>query len=386
MAPLAGHDQPAEPERAGRGDARSPTATPGIDFDALQDDGRLLGGRCGKYYAPFETGQLRRSRRGLPARDARRAVHEPATSRPQSLGLGDRWHEVCRTYAEVNRMFGDIVKVTPTSKVVGDMALFMVANNLTPPSSARRERASWRSPSRWSSSSRGGSGQPPGGFPEELQKTRPARPQAARRDRPGASLPPADFDASRGGAGEASWAARPTDRDVVSHLLYPQVFAEFVEHQREVLRHAACCRRRSFFYGMEPGEEVSVDIEPGKTLIIKFLTVGDPHADGTRQVFFELNGQPREVLVIGPLAGRTRPARPKAEPGNPLHVGGADAGAGGAAWLVAAGEEVAAGQKLLTLEAMKMETTLYAERAGRVAEVLARPHTQVEAGDLLVRV
>jgi pyruvate carboxylase len=140
-----------------------------------------------------------------------------------------------------------------------------------------------------------------------------------------------------------------------------------------------------FFYGMEPGDELSVDIEPGKTLIIKFLTVGEPHLDGKRVVYFELNGQPREVLVTDRSLGEvTVKARPKAEPGNAKHVAapmpGAVVGVG-----VAVGEEVPGGRKLVTLEAMKMETTLYAERPGKVAEVLVRPGMQVEGGDLLLR-
>ena len=128
-----------------------------------------------------------------------------------------------------------------------------------------------------------------------------------------------------------------------------------------------------FFYGMEPGEEVGVEIEPGKTLIIKFLTVGDPHPDGTRLVFFELNGQPREVMVLDrALVGKGVVGGRKAEAGNPLHVAAPMPGAV-VGVTVAGGEQVAAGQKLLTMEAMKMETTLYAERAGTIAEVLVRP-------------
>jgi pyruvate carboxylase len=136
---------------------------------------------------------------------------------------------------------------------------------------------------------------------------------------------------------------------------------------------------------MEPNEEASAEIEPGKTLIIKFLTVGDVHDGGQRQVFFELNGQPREVQVVDrSIAAGEGVRRVKGEAGNPLHVSAPMPGAV-VSVVVGVGEEVAAGQKLLTLEAMKMETTLYAERAGKIAEVLARTHTQVEAGDLLVR-
>ena len=140
-----------------------------------------------------------------------------------------------------------------------------------------------------------------------------------------------------------------------------------------------------FFYGMEPGEEISVDIEPGKTLIVKFLTVGDPHADGTALVFFELNGQPREVLVLDrSLAGEV-PAPPQGGAGQSAARRRADAGPGGARDGGAGRSRWPPGQKLFTLEAMKMETTVYAERAGRVAEVLVQPGTQVETGDLLIR-
>jgi pyruvate carboxylase len=135
---------------------------------------------------------------------------------------------------------------------------------------------------------------------------------------------------------------------------------------------------------MEPGEEVSIDIERGKTLILKFLAVGDPHEDGSRTVFFELNGQPREVVVTDrSLAGKVA-AHPKAEPGNPLQVGAPMPGLV-VRVAVEAEEQVVAGQKLFTLEAMKMETTIYAERSGTVAAVLVQAGTQVDAGDLLLR-
>ena len=140
-----------------------------------------------------------------------------------------------------------------------------------------------------------------------------------------------------------------------------------------------------FFYGMEKGEEISIEIEPGKTLIVKFLTVGEPQPDGKRVVYFELNGQPREVLVVDrSIIDVAVKSRPKAEAGNAKHVAAPMPGAV-VAVAVADGDEVAAGQKLLSLEAMKMETTLYAERPGTVAEVLIRPGTQVDSGDLLIR-
>jgi pyruvate carboxylase len=298
-----------------------------------------------------------------------------------SLGIGERWHEVGKTYAAVNRLFGDIVKVTPTSKVVGDMALFMLANNLTPEDvlDPKRDVAFPESVVEFFE---GKLGQPPGGFPKDLQ-ARVLRGRKPLADRPGALLPPADLAKARAEL-EAKLRRPPSDHDVISYLLYPKVFLEFAESQAKY-SDLGVLPTPVFFYGMEPGDELSVDIEPGKTLIIKFLTVGEPHPDGKRVVYFELNGQPREILVTDRSLGEvTVKARPKAEPGNAKHVAapmpGAVVGVG-----VAVGEEVPAGRKLVTLEAMKMETTLYAERPGKVAEVLVRPGMQVEGGDLLLR-
>ena len=350
----------------------------GMSFDKLQATADYWE-EVRKDYAPFETGQRAASSEvylhEMPGGQYANLFHQA-----RSLGVADRWHDVGPMYAAVNRMFGDIVKVTPSSKVVGDMTLFMLANNLTPNDvlDPNRELAFPESVVEFFE---GKLGQPPAGFPEALQK-KVLRGRKPFTHRPGVTLPPADFAAIRADL-EKKLGRKPTDRDVNSHLMYPKVFADFVEHQRKY-SDTSILPTATFFYGMEAGEEVSVDIEPGKTLIIKFLTVGDAHADGRRQVFFELNGQPRDVTVVDRTVAKEEGGRVKAEPGNPLHVAAPMPGAV-VAVAVSAGEEVAAGQKLLTLEAMKMETTLYAERAGRVAQVLARPHTQVEAGDLLVR-
>jgi pyruvate carboxylase len=201
-------------------------------------------------------------------------------------------------------------------------------------------------------------------------------------ERPGASLPPADIEGTRSQLEKQH--GRPfSDHEVVTHLLYPRVYAEFLAHDA---KHSdiSVLPTPVFFYGMEKGAEVSADIEEGKTLIVKFLTIGDAHLDGRRLVFFELNGQPREVSVLDKsLVGEVR-VHPKAEAGNPNQIGAPMPGLV-VRVTVAAGEEVTAGQKLFTLEAMKMETTVYAERAGKVVDVLVRPHMQVEAGDLLMR-
>jgi pyruvate carboxylase len=298
----------------------------------------------------------------------------------QALGLEARWSDVCRMYAEVNRLFGDIIKVTPTSKVVGDMALFMVGNSLTPADilDSPRELAFPESVVEFFE---GRLGQPPGGFPKAVQK-RVLRGRKPLRGRPGATLPAADFNVTRRQL-ERKLHRPASDQEVVTQLLYPRVFPDFVAHQQKY-SDTSLLPTPVFFYGMEPGEEISVDIEKGKTLIIKFVTVGDPHPDGRRLVFFELNGQPREVPVEDRALAGEAWRHPKAETSDPRQVGAPMPGLV-ATVTVAQDEEVTAGQKLFTLEAMKMETTVYAERAGKVAEVLVKPGTQVEAGDLLLR-
>jgi pyruvate carboxylase len=350
----------------------------GLSYDALQATADYWEA-VRRYYRPFESGQQASSadvyRHEMPGGQYTN-LHQQA----QALGLESRWPEVCRMYAEVNRMFGDIIKVTPTSKVVGDMALFMVANNLTAEEVVHGERE-LAFPESVVEFFEGRLGQPPGGFPRELQK-RVLRGRKPSRARPGASLPPADFESAKAQLQKEIHRA-PSDQEVLSYLLYPRVFPEFAAHQNKY-SDTSVLPTPVFFYGMEPGEEVSVDIEQGKTLIIKFLTVGDPHPDGKRLVFFELNGQPREVLVEDrALSGQT-PAHPKAEPGNPRHVAAPMPGLV-VSITAAPGEKVAAGQKLCVLEAMKMETTLYAEKPGKIAELLVQPSTQVEAGDLLMR-
>ena len=296
----------------------------------------------------------------------------------RALGLADRWSGVCRAYADVNRLFGDIVKVTPTSKAVGDMALFLVANEMSADEvlTSNKQHAY---PASVLDLIGGRMGQPPGGFPTEVTKVILAG-EAPLTERPGATMPAADLDAARATAAEMT-KEKPSDRDAVTYLLYPKVFKEFAAH-REKFGDVAILPTPNFLYGQEPGDEIAVDIEPGKRLIVKFLAVGQPHPDGSRTVFFELNGQPREVAVVDRSLDVQVKAAIQADADDPTHIAASMPGMV-ITVAVAVGDKVKAGQKLFVLEAMKMETTINASLDGTVETIHTPAGTQVEAGNLL---
>ncbi|TWU08393.1 pyruvate carboxylase [Stieleria varia] len=296
----------------------------------------------------------------------------------RALGLSDRWAEVCQRYAEVNELFGDIVKVTPTSKAVGDMALFLVANEMAAQDVLTSSKA-LAYPGSVIDLLAGRMGQPPGGFPDNVLKV-VLGDQAPDTGRPGASMPDADIADARSIAAKALGESE-SDRAAVTQILYPKVFEDFAKH-RGLYGDVARLPTPNFFYGQQPGEEIAVDIEEGKRLIIKFLAVGQPHPDGTRTVFFELNGQPREITVVDKSLEPDTKAAIKADPSNPNQVA---ASMPGMVITVAVGEgdKVKEGQKLMVLEAMKMETTINAPATGTVKTIQTPPGTQVEAGDLL---
>ncbi len=324
---------------------------------------------------------------GMKAPDADLYLHEMPggqftnlLEQAKALGLSDRWEEVCRAYADVNRLLGDIVKVTPTSKAVGDLALLLVTNGMAADDllTDGREMAF---PESVVDLLAGRMGQPPGGFPKRVVD-RVVRSGDIVTGRPGESMPPADFAAAAGKCGEIlGRSASP--REVLSWLLYPRVFQDFAAH-RTKYGDVSVLPTPVFLEGPKVGEELAVDIEPGKTLVIRLLSVGEPHADGTRTVFFELNGQPRSVTVADKSLESKVQRRPKAVVGDAREVGSPMPGLI-VTVAVRPGDTVSKGQKLLSLEAMKMETTVYTERDGKLAEVLVAPGTPVEAGELVVR-
>jgi pyruvate carboxylase len=299
----------------------------------------------------------------------------------QALGLGDRWPEVARTYADVNFAFGDIVKVTPSSKVVGDLAIFLVSHGMNVADFEKLGPDHQLSiPNSVVDMFMGSLGIPEGGWPPHVQDIvlRGAKPLEGR---PGALLPAADFGRKRTELAKKI-GREPAPDELMSYLMYPDVFVKF-DRAHASYSDLEVLPSTQFFYGMEKGEEISIEIEPGKLLVIKFLTIGEPHPDGQRTVFFELNGRPREVDVLDRSIRAEQPTRMKADPAKPEQVGSPLPGLVTAV-TVTEGLPVKKGDRLLVLEAMKMQSTVYSPMDGTVIKVLTQAGQQVEAKDLLV--
>ncbi len=298
----------------------------------------------------------------------------------RALGIDEpRWPEVANAYALVNDLFGDIVKVTPTSKVVGDMALMMVTSGLTR-ESVLDPAVELAFPESVVQLFRGDLGQPQGGFPSGLQR-KVLGGQAALSVRPGELLAPADLAAERATA-EAKIGRAISEFELASYLMYPKVFGDYAA-DLATFGDVSTLPSAVFWYGMVPGQEINIDLERGKTLIVRFITTSEVNEDGTRTVFFELNGEPRHIRIADRSQVAKRPAQRKVEPGNASQVGAPMPGTI-ATVPVHVKQSLVRGDVLLTLEAMKMETTVRAERDGVIKELLARPGMQVDAKDLLV--
>lgn len=298
----------------------------------------------------------------------------------RSMGLEERWHEVAQTYADVNRMFGDIVKVTPSSKVVGDMALMMVSQGLTR-SQVEDPNTDVVFPDSVVDMMRGNLGQPPGGFPPGIQ-AKVLKGETPITTRPGAHMDATDLEAVREDLRTQLEGYEVDDEDLNGYLMYPKVFLDYMgRHKR--YGPVRTLPTKTFFYGMTPGEEISVEIDPGKTLEIRLQAVSETDEVGDAKVFFELNGQPRPIRVANRKAAATTSRRAKAQANNPAHVGAPMPGVV-ANVIVVAGQSVKTGDLLLTMEAMKMETGIHAERDAIVKHVHAPVGSQVDAKDLLL--
>jgi len=298
----------------------------------------------------------------------------------RALGLDKRWDKVATAYRAANDLFGDIIKVTPSSKVVGDMALMMVSQDLTPEDvlDPKRDIAF---PASVVDMLRGDLGQPPGGWPKALQ-AKALKGEKPITVRPGSLLAPADLAAARVSA-EKACGRQLSDDELASYLMYPKVFVEFATMIRRY-GPVSVLPTPVFFYGMQPGQEMAIEIEPGKTLVLVLMTIGATDEEGQVKVFFELNGQPRIIWVRNLDAAVKTVARRKAEEGNESHVAAPMPGSVSTI-AVRLGQDVKAGDVVATLEAMKMETVLHAPRDGKIAEILVTPGQQIDARDLLMR-
>ncbi|MBY6200850.1 pyruvate carboxylase [Maritalea mobilis] len=297
----------------------------------------------------------------------------------RSMGLEDRWHEVAQMYADVNQMFGDIVKVTPSSKVVGDMALMMVSQGLTR-ADVEDPKKDVSFPDSVIDMMRGNLGQPPGGFPDAIVK-KVLKGEKPQTDRPGKHLDPVDLEKTRADL-EDQLEVAIDGEDLMGYLMYPKVFTDYTNRHKDY-GPVRTLPTKTFFYGMEPGEEIEAEIDPGKTLVIQLQAVGETTDDGEVKVFFELNGQPRTIRVPNRKAAATQAKRPKAETGNAAHVGAPMPGVV-ASISTSAGQVVTKGDLLMTIEAMKMETGIHADRDAVVKAVHVTAGAQIDAKDLLV--
>lgn len=331
-----------------------------------------------KYYKDFES--------GMNAPHTEVYVHEMPggqysnlQQQAKAVGLGDRWDEVKEMYSRVNQMFGDLVKVTPSSKVVGDMALYMVQNNLTEDDIYERGET-LDFPDSVVELFEGYLGQPHGGFPKELQRII-LKGKKPVTDRPGELLEPVDFKEIRDTLFHSLNRA-VTSFDVIAYALYPKVFMEYskaVEQYGDI----SVLDTPTFLHGMRLGEEVEIEIEQGKTLIVKLVSIGEPQSNGTRVVYFELNGQPREVVIKDESIKATVATKAKIDPSNPSHIGATMPGTV-IKLLVDKGDQVAKGDHLMITEAMKMETTVQAPYSGTIKDIFIKNGEAIEPGDLLI--
>ncbi len=366
------------------GSERDPCGPDGVDRAALQSLSDYWEG-VRKVYVPFEA-DMRSGTADVYRHEMPGGQYTNLREQARAMGLDHRWPEIARAYADVNRMFGDIVKVTPTSKVVGDMALFMVANDLGPEDVMDPER-DVAFPESVVSLFKGELGFPPDGFPAALSRKvlkcgSPAAilPEPPAPYRPGDTLAPVDLEAARREAQKAV-DHHVSDTDLASWLMYPKVYREYAEHHRHY-GDVSVLPTPTFFYGMADREEIAVELDPGKTLVISLQGTAPAEEEGLVKVFFELNGQARTMRVE--KAGAARAAkRAQADPANPSHI---PAPMPGMIVTVAVklGQVVKAGDPLVSIEAMKMESQIRAERDGSVRAIQVKSGDVVAAHDLLL--
>jgi len=332
-----------------------------------------------QYYGPFDTapkfGSAEVYKHEMPG-----GQYTNLREQARALGLGKRWPEVVRYYHEVNFLLGDIVKVTPSSKVVGDLAMFLLTKGIEPKDMVNLDPGT-SFPESVVDMLSGGLGQPKGGWPKDVQKV-VLGDRKAHKGRPGARAPKIDIEATREELAKKLPGGECNDDDLYAYLMYPQVFEQLVAFIKEY-GHARVLPTPAFFYGLKPGEEISVEIEEGKTLIVKLIYVSEPNEDGERTLTFELNGRARECVIRDKSVKSDTKKRVKADSADKKQVG-APIPAMVSSVNCSVGQKVTKGEKLLILEAMKMQSTVYALADGTVDRIEVKAGDQVESKDLLV--
>jgi pyruvate carboxylase len=329
-----------------------------------------------EFYYPFESG-LKTGTAEVYDHEIPGGQYSNLRPQAQALGLLDKFDEMKKNYVVVNQMFGDIVKVTPSSKVVGDMALFMTSNNLTPEDVLERGK-SLSFPESVRSLLKGELGQPYGGFPQELQAV-VLKGEQPITDRPNVHLQPIDFDADFKEF-QAKFDYHASFLDYLSYKMYPKVYEAYSKHRAEY-GEVSYLPTPAFFFGLKPDEEVLVQIADGKTIMIKLAFVSEPDENGMRQVSFELNGQTRQVLVKDKSFKITKAVHKKASASN--EVGAPLQGKLGKI-LIKTGDMVKENAPLFIIEAMKMETVVSAPKAGKIKSIVLTSGESVEQDDLVV--
>ena len=357
---------------------RNAPRSTGLDVQALNELS-IYWEAVRQYYSPFDTsppfGSAEVFSHQMPGGQYTN-LREQATS----LGLGKRWPDVVKTYEEVNALLGDVVKVTPSSKSIGDLAIFLITKGVRPEDLVNLPSETGFPQSVIDLVS-GNLGQPKGGWPKAVQKVILGK-QKPLRGRPGASAPKVDLKKESQSL-KKKLGSRYTDDDLFSSLMYPQVYNEFQDFKKKY-GDVSVLPTTAYFHGLEPGEEISIRIEEGKTLFIKLLHVGDPDEKGIRSLTFELNGKARTTMVQDKSVKGDSKAREKADPSNSKHVA-APIPAMISSIATSVGKTVAKGDKIAVLEAMKMQTTLYASSDGTVDEILVKVGDSVESKDLIAR-
>jgi pyruvate carboxylase len=353
---------------------------PGIDLDALNEMSDYWEEVLG-FYTPFNTAP-RAGSAEVYFYEMPGGQFTNLKEQANAMGLGHRWPEIARTYAEVNQLFGDIIKVTPSSKVVGDMCMYLITRGIRPQDVPGLAPGSHDFPESVIDMLSGGLGQPDGGWPKDVQKV-VLGDRVATTKRPGELAAPVDLEATRADLAKKLGRAA-NDDDLYSHLMYPQVSADFDQFMTSY-GEVSGLPTPAFFYGLSIGEEIEVQIDHGKLLFIKLIGIGEADDEGRRNVFYELNGMPRESQILDKsLAPKNAVTKAKGDAKDPLQVVAPMPGMV-TDLAVGVGTRVKAGDPIISLEAMKMLTTISANIDGTVTEILVKKGDSVSTDDLLAR-